>query len=388
MKNITGSPVEGDNFFNREKELAFAWQHIQKGNSLVLTSPRRVGKTSFGKKLLSIAEKDKWNILEIDLEEITSEEAFIRLFIDKLENRNWWQMLKTKSSQKIEKLLSSIKATLEYEGVKGTLEWQREKENIYDKLKQLIDHSEHTLIMIDEVTILLNSYLKDGENGMDKVAYFLNWLRSFRQVSNTKIHWIFSSSIGLDNFTNFHNLSYTLNDITPYPLGAFDEKTSARFLRKLATSDKLETSDEIIDYMLAKLGWLLPYFIQVLHYKINYLVQVESFPLAEKTVDKAYQLLLEENYLNTWDERLHEYKMEEQHTRLVLKQLCRNPKGESRSNVMAALYAKLKDPDQAETLTAKLLKMLINDGYLIEEKGKYLFRSPLLRDFWFSRFVK
>jgi uncharacterized protein len=32
--------------------------------------------------------------------------------------------------------------------------------------------------------------------------------------------------------------------------------------------------------------------------------------------------------------------------------------------------------------------MLTNDGYLIEEDGLYQFRSPLLRDFWFNRFVK
>ena len=32
--------------------------------------------------------------------------------------------------------------------------------------------------------------------------------------------------------------------------------------------------------------------------------------------------------------------------------------------------------------------MLQNDGYLMEERDLYHFRSPLLRDFWFNRFVK
>ncbi len=388
MNNITGPPVEGDDFFNREKELDYGWKHIQKGNSLILTSPRRVGKTSFAKKLLSIAEAEKWNVLEINLEEITSEEAFVRLFVEKLESQNWWTILKKGSAEKIEMLLSSIKTSFEYEGVKGSIEWQKEKESVYDKLKQLLDHTENTLIMIDEVTILLNSYLKDGEEGMKNVVYFLNWLRSFRQVSKTKIRWIFCSSIGLENFANFHNLSYTLNDVTPYPLGAFNKETSTRFLEKLASGGTLELPTEIKEKMISKLGWLLPYFIQILFYKVNYLVEVNQMDLSEETIDKAYELLIDENYLNTWDERLTDYRTDEEYARLLLKRLCKNQKGESRSLLIAGLHSKLPDSDKAEQLTAKLLKMLINDGYLIEDSGKYLFRSPLLRDFWFNRFVK
>lgn len=55
MKNITGSPVEGDNFFGRTKELEFAWEQLQNGNSLILAAPRRVGKSSFAKKLIAKA---------------------------------------------------------------------------------------------------------------------------------------------------------------------------------------------------------------------------------------------------------------------------------------------------------------------------------------------
>jgi len=43
-----GPPVEGANFYGREKELQYAWEyHVSKGVSLLLSAPRRVGKTSF-----------------------------------------------------------------------------------------------------------------------------------------------------------------------------------------------------------------------------------------------------------------------------------------------------------------------------------------------------
>jgi len=388
MNNITGPPVEGTDFYGRTKELDFAWRHIKKGNSHILAAPRRVGKSSFGKRLLVKADKEGWNTLEINLEEITSEEAFISLFIEKLEQESWWTKFKTKSKEKIEKLLSSIKGSIEFEGIKGTVEWQKSKENIYDKLKQLLDHKEDTLIMIDEVTILLNSYLQDKENGLNNVTFFLNWLRSFRQVSGTKIRWVFCSSIGLDNFTNIHGLSYTFNDVPPFPLGAFDTVTGQALLENLAKSDNLEVPQEVIHYMLKKLGWLLPYFIQILHYKVNYLVQIQSLPISKKTVDIAYDQLMSENYLNTWDERLKDYKDLESHSRIILNKISQHSEGERRANLISKLNVQLNDPTKAELAIAKVLKMLINDGYLVEVKGKYLFRSPLLKDFWFNRFVK
>lgn len=388
MNNITGSPVEGDNFFGREKELNFAWKHIAKGNSLILAAPRRVGKSSFGKKLLVKAEDKGWNILEINLEQITTEDAFIRLFVEKLEQASWWTTFKNKSKEKIQQLLSSIKTSVEFEGVKGTIEWQTNKENIYDKLKQLLDHQENTLIMVDEVTILLNSYLRDGEKGMDNVVFFLNWLRSFRQISKSKIRWIFCSSIGLDNFTNAHGLSYTFNDVSPFPLGAFDTTTSKKLLQQLAKSDNLPLTDELNDYIIHKLGWTLPYFLQILFYKVNYLVQIQAFPLTQTTINQAYKQLLKENYLNTWDERLKDYGAMEIPSRTLLKQLCQHSEGSSRTILIDVLNHQIKDPSKSETLTAQAIKMLENDGYLIENNKKYSFRSPLLRDFWFNRFIR
>ncbi|MFT6319191.1 MAG: AAA+ ATPase superfamily predicted ATPase [Granulosicoccus sp.] len=122
IHNKTGSPVEGSNFFGREKELDFAWKHIKKGNSLILAAPRRVGKSSFAKKLLSFAEKEEWNTLEINLEQIKSEEGFVKLFIEKLKHESWWQSLKSGSLETTKQILDSIKPSVEYEGVKASLE--------------------------------------------------------------------------------------------------------------------------------------------------------------------------------------------------------------------------------------------------------------------------
>jgi hypothetical protein len=37
---------------------------------------------------------------------------------------------------------------------------------------------------------------------------------------------------------------------------------------------------------------------------------------------------------------------------------------------------------------ARLLQMLLRDGYLLESKGRYAFRSFLLREYWRRREVR
>lgn len=387
MKNITGAPVEGNNFFGREKELEFAWKHIEQGNSLVLSAPRRVGKSSFAKKILSIAKEKKWNTIELNLEEIKSEESFVKLFIESIQHESWWQRFKEKSGNVIQQLLESIQPALEMEGMKATFEWKTKKTDIYEKLKQLLDPNENTIIMIDELTVLLNSFLKkESENGKEDVEFFLNWLRSFRQKTNTKIRWIFCSSISIDNFTNKHALSYTINDVENFPIGAFSDEQAKAFITELASSQKLKITEDQNNYIRNKMGWNLPYFIQIIINKIHYLVDVESKQLDEKTIDEAYALLIKGKDLNTWDERLKEYVDMETYARFILKRLSKIE--ENRNTLFNALNAQIIDIEKADNTLSKLLYMLQNDGYIMENEGQYGFRSPFLKDFWFNRFVR
>jgi len=390
INNITGSPVEGENFFGRGNELNTAWLHIKKGNSLILSAPRRVGKSSFAKKLLSYAENEDWNTLEINLEEIQSEQKFVELFVEKLQAENWWKKSLSTAGENLTQLLESIKPSFSYGDATATLEWKSRKPDIYSKLKKLLNHEQPTLIMVDEVTILLNGFLNtDKEQGLESVEFFLNWLRSFRQVKGTKIHWVFCSSIGIDNFTNRHNLSYTFNDIKSFPLAAFDEETSMAFIKELAKSDNILLQEEVTRQMFKKIDWCLPYFIQVLYFNYQNLVNTYNKPNDSRTLDLAYQDLIDSKELNTWDERLAEYQELEEYARLILKNLSKTKPGVKRDTLLELLHAMIDDAGKAETYLNKLLYMLKNDGYIIDmAKGKYGFRSPLLRDFWFNRFAK
>ena len=380
----TGPPVEGNDFYGRETELQYAWKyHISKGVSLLLSAPRRVGKSSFSKKMLKLAEKNGWKTLYLDLQGIGTESEFVKLFKEELQKENWWKNAKTKIGDTILKLFESIE-DFEIAGNKVSINSDVWRSNTYGKIKQLFEISGEILIVIDELTIYLN-HLITQENGKEKVEFFLEWLRSFRQT--TKVRWILCSSVGIENFASMHQLSKHFNDIHNFPIGAFSEYEAKDFISRLDVDETIQFTKDHIQYILDKLVWYLPFFIQILVEKINFLICVEGKQLSNDTIDEAYNRLIREDHFNTWDERLKEYYEFEDNARKILKLCAELQTGRNRDDLLANLMTKKSNIEKIEIILAQSLKMLKNDGYLIENNGKYIFRSPLLRDFWYNRFI-
>lgn len=44
--------------------------------------------------------------------------------------------------------------------------------------------------------------------------------------------------------------------------------------------------------------------------------------------------------------------------------------------------------EEVDYLLSKVLEMLENDGYILKKDSIRTFRSPLLRDYWFNKFVQ
>ena len=389
MKNKVGPPVEGEDFFGRKKELQFAFNQIEDGNSLLLAAPRRVGKTSFAKKLIVMADERSWRILEINLEGIKSEYQFIKTFIRDLKKKTWWDSVSSAITNNLSKLLEQIDLSIEKDGFKGSVAWKAKRKEVFESLEKLFEHNNNTLIMIDELGVLLNTYGEDVETGVFNAESLLNWFRSLRQKSGTKIRWIFCSSIGIRNFTSRHSISYTINDIEPFKLKTFDKPLAKDLIENLAKSKKFDLTEIIVNNMLEKIDWYLPYFIQLLFKEIHRLNQVEEFPVDEKIVDIAYDNLIKNQYFDTWDERLKYYYEAEITSRKILNNLCKNPEGESRKLLFDLIHQASDPREETEKELGQIIGMLTNDGYIYQHQNeKFLFRSPFLRDYWYNKFIR
>lgn len=385
LSNKIGPPVEGDDFFGREKEIRQANRLLDRNHSLLLSAPRRIGKSSLAKRLIEEKKAQGWKCVYIDLEETTTEEGFLRLVIEAFKNNGIWKQFAEGMSKGLASVLDRIEK-VSVGPVDFNIGKKEEQEDLYKNLKELIKHEEDTFIVVDELTLFLG-ILNKSDNGAEKVAFILNWLRSLRQVSKTQVRWLFCGSVGLRNFTSAMNLGYTINDLTKFSLDELTREEAIGLLRGLCRSEDINMSEECINYTLDKLQWNIPYFIQVIFSK---LAEDYGGKITQENIDVAYDKLCSENYLSTWSERLAEYREYEVPARQILKSLSTQSSGMERDSMLDILMTDqdVSMREQIDYTLSKVLEMLENDGYIIKKNTTRAFRSPLLRDYWFSKFVQ
>ena len=385
ISNKIGPPVEGEDFFGREKEIRKANRLLDSNHSLLLSAPRRIGKSSLAKRLIEEKKQQGWKCVYIDLEETTTEEGFLRLVIEAFKENGIWKQLAEGMSKGLVSVLDRIEK-ISLGPVDLNIGKREEQEDLYKNLKELIKHDEDTFIVVDELTLFLG-ILNKSENGAEKVAFILNWLRSLRQVSKTNVRWLFCGSVGLRNFTSAMNLGYTINDLMEFGLGELSREEAEGLLSGLCKSEDMEMGEELINYTLDKLHWNIPYFIQVIFSK---LAEEYEDEVTKESIDIAYNKLCSENYLSTWSERLSEYREFEVPARQILKSLSTQPVGMERDAMLNILMTgqDASKVEEIDYLLSKVLEMLENDGYILKMDSIRAFRSPLLRDYWFNKFVQ
>ena len=386
ISNKIGPPVEGEDFFGREKEIRKANRLLDSNHSLLLSAPRRIGKSSLAKRLIEEKKQQGWKCVYIDLEETTTEEGFLRLVIEAFKKNGIWKQFTEGMSKGLVSVLDRIEKVTIGGVVDLNIGKREDQEDLYKNLKDLIKHDEDTFVVVDELTLFLG-ILKKSENGAGKVAFILNWLRSLRQVSKTNVRWLFCGSVGLRNFTSAMNLGYTINDLMEFGLGELTREEAEGLLSGLCHSEDMEISEELINYTLDKLHWNIPYFIQVIFSKLSEEYEDE---VTKESIDIAYDRLCSENYLSTWSERLVEYGEYEVPARQILKSLSTRPAGMERDTMLNVLMTgqDVSNVEAVDYRLSKVLEMLENDGYILKMDSIRTFRSPLLRDYWFNKFVQ
>ncbi|WP_300703929.1 ATP-binding protein [Bacteroides sp.] len=389
IENKTGASVEKGNFFGREKELKIAWRKICDGNSLILAAPRRVGKTSFAKKLQEMAEQEEWDTLFLDLEGVHSEKEFVATFIDKL---NAKKGIVARGGQQIIDIIKQVQTTISAGGVDIGLGWKDQRADVFRNLAHLIEEmgKRQILIVLDELAIFLDYLIGKDKENIENVQFFLNWLRSFRQNRECAHLWIFCSSVSIENFLSIHKLSHTVNDIEPFKLGALSDQEAIELLTALSDSYQISMPDECKKYILQKIGWALPFYIQIIFSEIRDLsCYNDLIKITIENVNEAYEKLLSKQYFNTWEERLKEYTPLNKPMKLILDNLSKVPEGESRDMIKNKMLTLYNDIDEVDEILGSILEILSNDGYIIRNKetNKYQFRSFLLRDFWYNKFI-
>jgi len=404
ISNITGSPVSGGDFYDRQWELDVLKRSVLAGNNVLLTAPRRVGKSSLVLAALGWARGEGWTAIDVDAQDCDTEASLLEKLIESCRAAGVKLTLLDELAQKAKALKRFLGgANLGGGGVtiqlpdEGAEDW-REAGRVFQRLlDQLSSNAARVLIGIDELPIFLAKLLKQPQ-GDQRVDLVLRWLRALRGQTQGRVSWIICGSVGLDTFVEHHGLVGTINDLQLQPLGPFSEEVSVEFLMALGESSagRLPLTEDLARAMLQRVGWPLPYYLQLMFHALSELPpEARSRPYpSEADVGAAYEQLLSPHcfsYFAHWDTRLDDQLdvARSATARFLLKEVCRTNRGVSRDRLQERLLARSPqaDPEAVERELDLVLGLLERDGYLMRDKNTCVFRSFLLRDYWRRRFA-
>ena len=403
ISNKTGSPVSGDDFFDREWEFKQLVKSVRAQEHVLISAPRRVGKSSLMKKVLEWGRNQEYIAVDADVQDCKDESDFLEILAEAFRKsgiKPGWLNNIYRQINALRDWLNGMKINVSTVGLEFGKslppEW-RQTTKVFDELFQkLVDNNQKVLVGMDELPIFLSRIIKiDLESGAIRVDIILHWLRSIRH-KYPQIVWIICGSIGLDTFTEQHNLVGAINDLRLQRLGAFSDQDARKFLKLLGESPKnpLKLSDEIIDYIIEKVGWPLPYFLQLVFQVVDEMPPDKrsvEYPSVED-IDNVCESLYGSSYSKYfahWVTRLRDQLPvpDVDIAELILNAVSRHKEGLSRNRLLHVIINRQPNVDvsKLEKQLAFFLDMLERDGYFLRTNSIYAFRSFLLREFWKRR---
>lgn len=393
MRNITGQIVEGDDFFPREQDVQRYIATLATEN-VKLVFPRRSGKSSFVLHLAGRLKGEGWLVAEANVEDCPTELDFVRRLLERLAANGIEPSLFARLQHALNTRVASIKVgsflelKTQHTETSAQMTLRDELQNLFQNLDA---RQQPTLIALDEFPEALQQIANQQPDGSQRLQNFLHWLRQLRLTYRQRVRWILYGSVGLDSFLERYGLAALVNDLKPMDLTPLTVKEAHQFLARLAAGQKLQLTSRVCQDVLDRIGWPLPYFLQLM---FDALRGLKATTLESRHVEQAFRLLLSPERLthfDTWHQRLErQFGSDDlRAARLILLQLCQSPSGHSKHNLLDHLMSQRpnQDPLVVQHQLTSLLITLQREGYLLADGSQVAFRSFLLRDFWRSRFV-
>jgi hypothetical protein len=142
----------------------------------------------------------------------------------------------------------------------------------------------------------------------------------------------------------------------------------------------------MVEYLKAKIGHLLPYYIQLMLEEIDLVARNLNCPvITAGIIDTAFNQVLEKN--KNFDDWLSRLKNYHGNTFTFINEILKHA-AHYRKVSVRAIYDKANDPrfNRSEDYM-DFVEQLVHDGYLTKaSKTAYRFVSPFLEQFWLKKY--
>ena len=407
MDNIAGSPVEGENFYGREKVVALL-REILANDDILLLGPRRIGKTSTARAVMAAVRNEGWRAVEINVAACRNE----RDFLDKLESKLAPELATFSGKAmsaigdafgKVGGRIKSVKIPVPGAGSVGVELGDGKAEDwtkvASDVLHLIVQAEERWLIYVDELPIMLFNFIRDDpQYGVPRVRRFLDWFRNdVRALPDVrKVRWLVSGSVGLDTLVQEHGMADTINSMRHQGLAAYSDDVAIAMLAELATSYHIELSNMDARHIVAAVQWPQPYYLQMAFHHLRVLMAEHPDDSPASLIGQAMDIMIQtdtDNDFHHWEGRLAMQlcRADSDHALAMLNLAAQDPAGARAENLLDIVQKRMSSatPDEAKRTFIRLRDILQRDAYWWPEEisgvKRYRFRLEPLRRWWLKR---
>ena len=384
MKNSVGQAVRGENFWNRENELASIWDAIESGSHILLVAPRRVGKTSIMFNLQDNPQ-DGYIVVYVDTESADSENEFWQKLFNALMAEDFTNSLKV-YSQQFWTFLTKIKIKkVSTEGVEFGDGIITDYATAFERLVKELDGDKKLIIMVDEFAQTVENIIKyEDDKSAESFLRTHQVLRKNPSILN-HVTFIYAGSIGLESVVaKIASMKFIsdLNSIKVNPL-TFDD--AEVFTEQLCKSVSIKMSNKTIIYLLEKIEWLIPFYIQLLIQELKTFSRENNVSeIDEEIIELAIKRAIDhKNYFEHWRSKLKEGFKKKGY--LFSKEILNTI---SEDNMMTSLQISniATKHELDDDYAREIIHSLVYDGYINNHDNvkEYRFNSPILKLWWYK----
>ena len=370
---------------NRRHERDLLKRKLAAGRSIHMPAPRRIGKTWTIGRLANDLRDDGWHVIEIDVEGMRTPGEFARTLCSRIEAQSAIQeRFKTQAVHRFNNLLGGRWGDKPLDAL-ATVDPIEFAETLIASLEE---SSDKTAIIIDEIAYFFLALAEDNVKEAHAFAYKLRAL----QQRYRKVRWLITGSIGLDTIARRYGLEGAFVDFDPFELAPFTTAEALSYMRDPAMQQMFnhgfDASDADFKTMFDELGWLAPYYLNLVANEVRPSIAGSAGGPAIATradLDAAFEKLLQPNRRSAfaiWREHIDKNLPgpDREMAHRILDFLSRGgPEGENEDTLLAQVSSMgtVTRPQLRE-----ILAMLVNDGLLVRADRRYTFRSGLVRRYW------
>ncbi|MEM1124025.1 MAG: hypothetical protein AAGJ18_26545 [Bacteroidota bacterium] len=388
MRNIVGQPVSGKDYFLRKTITKLIYRRLDAGSNLFMAAPRRVGKTSIMYHLRD-EPKTGYSFIYIPTESIDDTQLYFRRLFESLLNSEVVSK-KVKASEKAKSIFETITEKVKKIGAYGVEVELHEKETeqysdiFLELVKKLGESDIRIIVMVDEFPSTVENIKQ--KNGKIAAVQFLKLNRTIRQESAGGIQFIYTGSIGLPAIVNRLDSPESINDLNQVEIPPLSLVDGKRFTQTLLDAAKVPYEPEAIDYLLQKINWLMPFFIQLSVQELVDLFDQNETTITKKIVDLAFQRICNRRnniHFDSYYNRLKDtFSSEDYSLALDILNLIAVENKIAKRQLLQKLG---KDKEQRHLNS--VVESLEYDGYINLANQSYTFNSPILQ-LWWNKYIR